>query len=181
VPGQRYLKGGTRKLGKPTQQQLDCIDQLWGPADNGVGRWFDASIDELVDPFRDGLLALIPMAERAQLTWRDLNTHDDWEYLARSLYTVFVGNPTALPATVPVKPKPLAPYDYDLDDYSEYSWIEFTRQGLEEGYALIRLLSTDTPFDTLHLVQIDPLSGTPGRTTKLPLVGSWVYIAAQVY
>jgi hypothetical protein len=44
-----------------------------------------ASVDELIDVFRQGLLALIPVAERAQVTWRYPDAYDDWdEFYIRS-------------------------------------------------------------------------------------------------
>jgi hypothetical protein len=63
---------------------------------------------------------------------------------------------------------PLAPYDYNLLDYAEYSWIEFSVPGSVENYALLRLLTSDEPFDTLHLAQVDLSTGALGDDIRIP-------------
>jgi hypothetical protein len=77
-------------------------------------------------------------------------------------------NSTLLDASAPVEPKPLARYDWNLMDYADHSWIGFEVAGSAENFALVRLLTSNEPFDTLHLVQIDPKTATPGDDIKVP-------------
>jgi hypothetical protein len=72
-----------------------------------------ASVDQLIDTFRQGLLALIPVAERAQIAWREPEAYDEWDALAECLYKVFVSDSAGLP-TAAVPPLPLAPYGFTL-------------------------------------------------------------------
>jgi hypothetical protein len=126
-----------------------------------------ASVDELIDVFRQGLLALIPVAERAQVTWRYPDAYDDWDELAESLYGVFVGHPAGRPPNTP-ESYPLAPYDYYIRSYAEFSWIEFDSPDAGDSAAFVGLRSDAEPFDTLYLVQVDPESGKPGDSIEVP-------------
>jgi hypothetical protein len=126
-----------------------------------------ASIDKLVDVFREGLLALIPVAERAQVPWREPDAYDDWDELAESLYGVFVEHPTRLPESA-LEPWPLASYDYHVDSYAEFSWIEVTGPDVPASHAFVGFRTSSEPFDTLCLVQVDPESGASGQNIDVP-------------
>ena len=44
------------------------------------------TITELLLLFREGLLAVLPIAERAKIPWSDEQAYDDWDVIARGLY-----------------------------------------------------------------------------------------------
>ena len=46
------------------------------------GDRYIATVDELFGTFRGALLAILPMADRAKMNFRDEETHRDWERLA---------------------------------------------------------------------------------------------------
>ena len=118
------------------------------------------SICELVLQFREALSALTPIAERAHLSWRDEDTHDDWERLAERLWDVFVRSPIyADPRTKDAAP--LLRYDFSVSSYAENSWIECTLVDSVATYSLLRLSTRTTAFDTLELLRVDELRQVP--------------------
>ena len=48
------------------------------------------SVSEMMSIFRDGLLAVLPIAERARIPWSDERAYDDWETIAGGLYDAIV-------------------------------------------------------------------------------------------
>ncbi|MBB4905044.1 hypothetical protein [Actinophytocola algeriensis] len=63
---------------------------------------------------------------------------------------------------------PLAPYDIDLDDYAAKSWLSFSR-GSGADLALVRLVTHDSPFDTVEGVEVDPATFARGQRFEVPL------------
>ena len=52
----------------------------------------EMSVTELMNAFRDGLRALIPVFERAKLGWRQEDAYDPWENTAAALFKAIVGS-----------------------------------------------------------------------------------------
>jgi len=50
------------------------------------------TIKELLDIFRSGLAALVPIVERAGIPWRAGEAYDDWDAIASVLYEQIVAN-----------------------------------------------------------------------------------------
>ena len=48
------------------------------------------SIDELVKSFRDAICALIPVAERVHMSWREPAAYDDWDRICEAIYRSIV-------------------------------------------------------------------------------------------
>ena len=48
------------------------------------------TVTQLISVFRQGLIALVPIAEAVAITWRDEDIYDDWEHLQDALFTVLV-------------------------------------------------------------------------------------------
>jgi hypothetical protein len=59
----------------------------------GDGDVLVATIDDLLANCRSALIALLPAAERAMLTWADDNQHRDWERLAECVFDALVRGP----------------------------------------------------------------------------------------
>ncbi|MEM1367735.1 MAG: hypothetical protein AAGG02_06895 [Cyanobacteria bacterium P01_H01_bin.15] len=47
-------------------------------------------IEELLDIFRGGLMALIPTMEHAKIPWQQAENYDDWDAIAETLYEQIV-------------------------------------------------------------------------------------------
>lgn len=119
------------------------------------------TVDELVENFRSAMVAMLPVAERVKLNWRDDNPHPDWERLAESLFDALVRGPINGARSRSSRELPLARYDIDRNDYAEVSWIAVGAASW--NYAFVRLLSRATPFDTFQVVEVDPVTNTAGN------------------
>ncbi len=53
-------------------------------------RTWATSIDDLLRTFRDGLIAMIPIAERACIIWKEPDAYDDWDMISQALYRAIV-------------------------------------------------------------------------------------------
>ncbi len=94
-------------------------------------RW-DTTVQEIVLILRDALSALIPIAERANLPWRDGEAYDDWDAIASILYerivvgsivhAVGTGSGLALPK-----------YDLVYPSYTSHDLISVELAGVPEG------------------------------------------------
>lgn len=109
-------------------------------------------VDHLLETFRSGLRALIPVADAAKIPWREGEAYDDWDSLADRLFEVFIKHPI----TEDEKPENmlgLPPYDMQLDSYSEYSWIEL---GDDTGRILVfnRFLLREPSAAEVEAVQV---------------------------
>jgi hypothetical protein len=129
-----------------------------------------ASITELVETFRSGLLALVPVADRAILNWRSVEPHDDWESLAETMFDVFVRHPIGSDEDAPRNLLPLSRYDNDYQSYDGVSWIS-VGDGPNSDLALVRFVSVEQPFDCAQVVPIDPETRLAGERENLPVAG----------
>jgi hypothetical protein len=149
--------------------------------------FFHLSIDNAISIFREGLVALIPVAEGIGLTWQDANSHDEWERLVDCLYDVVVTTPAKISARSAVLELPMARYDYDFTSFADFSWIELAAVELSPSFVLLRLLSSESPFDTAQFAQVDgqgmvldrivmPLHGLEFRLRRRFDDGSFVFV-----
>ncbi len=129
---------------------------------------YRATVNDLVSNFRDALLALTPIADRAMLNYRDLNPHDDWEALAERVFDTFVRQPIEADRLSQPGDLPVGRYDFDLSDYSRLSWLTTAPDAPYES-AFIRLLAGDGSFDTVQIVDIDPASHQAGEWRSVPV------------
>lgn len=129
------------------------------------GDVYRATIGELVENFRGALLAVLPMADRAKMSPLDANPHRDWERLAETIFDAFVRGPIQADAARDDHELPLARYDIDHADYLGLSWLAIDAEAPFRS-AVVRLLSTVSPFDTVQTVEIDPVTllAGPRRT-----------------
>jgi hypothetical protein len=127
---------------------------------------YRAPVRELFANFRQALLAIAPIADRARIHFADQETHRDWERLAQSMFDAFVRSPIEADRTASGAELPLARYDIDLDDYLSASWLASNASSPHEG-AVIRFLSQDSAFDMVQVVDIDPASLRAGRRRTL--------------
>lgn len=129
---------------------------------------YEATVGELIKNFHAGLLAVIPVAEKARMNYRDEDPHRDWEQLAEALFDAFVRGPAGADQAATGREFPLARYDIDLDDYLAVSWLAIDSESPYSG-AMVRLLSRESPFDTVQVVAVDPTTLRAGerRTVRL--------------
>jgi hypothetical protein len=54
-----------------------------------VRKW-TTSTDELLGLFGDAIRALVPIAERAQMRWKEPDAYDDWDQICEAIYRSIV-------------------------------------------------------------------------------------------
>ena len=99
----------------------------------------------LLSNLRDALSALVPVAERARISWREDDAYDDWDDLASRIYDVLVGRPIAADMSGGLEALHLAPYDIRLSSYIEHSAI-VARASDHSVLVFNRLLAGDGEF-----------------------------------
>jgi hypothetical protein len=125
-------------------------------AESQEGLSFEVS--ELIATFRDSLLSLSPVADRARLSWRDEDAHDDWERLVETAFDVFVKAPIfSDPANRAALP--LDRYDFHLANYGASSWIEVESADRRSGLAFVRFEAGEGDFRTMWLADPNPTEG----------------------
>src|SRR4051812_49169121 len=113
-----------------------------------------ATIDELMHNFRSALVAVIPPAERAKLSWSDsMNQHPSWEKLQGCLFDVFVAQPVSVDRSRTLDQYPTAPYDIDVDDYSSNSWIACEAETIGRELAFVRFTTDGEPFNRVQIAE----------------------------
>jgi hypothetical protein len=127
-----------------------------------------ASVSELVATFRQGLLALVPIAEKLRMNWRDDEQHHDWERLAEAVFDACVRSPISADARRVDDELPLARYDIDDSPYQERSWIAIDADDFTSPLVLVRLSSEHDPFDTLQCVRLSTANWKAVGRTALP-------------
>lgn len=129
-------------------------------------------VSALMDNFREALLALLPIFERANITWEKLQEIDLFDNITESLFQMIV-----LPKIenhmknkhnfLPQMPK----YGFLYKDYSKTSFIEVLPSNLEYKsgiYVFVMFNSKQKPFDTVVCNMIDEKGNVLKRNIEIP-------------
>ena len=114
-------------------------------------------IKELLSIFRDGLITLIPIAERADIIWSGPDVYDPWEEMSEGLFSGIVTSVMYNLHQFSIESVPK--YDFTIPNYRQSSFI--TCPNAPGNNAFLSLKSIVSPFDhaTLLLLE-DDLSST---------------------
>lgn len=115
------------------------------------GMEWPTSTGLLLSAMREALLALIPVAEKVHMSWRDDEAYDDWDAIATALYDSIVGQ-SILHSIDAKEMLPLAPYDLEVKSYKERSYIRVSKENPE--LVFVRFETKDNPFDTVGVAAI---------------------------
>jgi hypothetical protein len=133
---------------------------------------------ELLGIFREGLVALIPVAERARIPWRGPATYDPWEDIARILFESIVAS--VVENSVPTPPRPLPRYGVAYGSYADLSFFTERAARLRGEQLVFSALATvKAPFDTMRLLEVDAAFVPTGRTVDIPLLLALPELAAR--
>ena len=119
------------------------------------GDWA-TSVSELVGLFRDALLALIPVFERAHIPWRDGESYDQWDEVGAVLFDKLVREPLTW-ALDDGPDLSLLDYDLAVPTWSGRSFVA-VRHPMVPGDSTAVLLRFETrlaPLDTVAVGLID--------------------------
>ena len=114
-------------------------------------RWV-TSVDELFQIFRAALVALIPIADRARMPWKEPNNHDAWDSIAAAIYKSIVSR--SLEESFEWNGfDAIEEYDRRTDRYSKSSFL--TTKAEPGACAFICFETKSSPFDTCLLARLD--------------------------
>ena len=109
-------------------------------------------VNELVRIFRAALIALIPIADRAHMPWREPNNYDDWDSMAAAIYESIVSR-SLEESSEWDKFDAIPKYGKRTDRYSNYSFL--TAQHEPGACAFICFETESSPFDTCLFGRLD--------------------------
>ena len=107
-------------------------------------RWL-TSVDELVQIFRAALIALVPIADRAHMSWREPSNYDDWDSISAAIYNSVVLQ-SLENSSERDKYDVVPPYDHRTECFSYNSFL--TAKDDPGACAFICFETNSSPFDT---------------------------------
>lgn len=115
-----------------------------------------ATPGELLNVFRDALLAIVPVVERAMMGWRDEEAYDDWDAIADVLYEQLVVASVrwSLAETDHAAFK-MPPYNTLVESYNDLRFFAVTAPTLRAPGAFHSFSTTGTAFDTVRVRELD--------------------------
>lgn len=139
-----------------------------------TGVWV-TSVNGLAGLFRDALLALVPIAERARMAWREPDAYDDWDHICEAIFTsLVIGSIENAEGLGGIGRLPN--YDEPLSSYSDRSFV--TNANSAGRLAFLRFDTLALPFDTCRFVEL----GEDGRalaSVTRPFAQSDLMLAAR--
>jgi hypothetical protein len=115
------------------------------------GCW-TTSTNELIRLFGDAIRALIPIAERAHMAWREPAAYDDWDGICEAIYRSIVIMSIQYSEGVGSF-LPLPDYDRRIRCYDQNSFVGGKWSG--ENAAFVCFETTVAPFDTCLFAVLD--------------------------
>jgi hypothetical protein len=113
---------------------------------------WSTSVDDLLHAFRDGLIAIIPIAERVHMAWKEPDNYDDWDIISKALYKSIVVA-SILWAAKDRELMPLLEYDTRVTSYKEHSFIVDSEN--PKNSAFICFETESEPFDICLFARLD--------------------------
>ncbi len=129
-------------------------------------------VSALVNLFRDSLLALVPILEKSNIEWKQLQEIDMFDNVVESLFQIIV-----LPKIENYLSKkhnflpPMPKYGYFYKDYSKTSFIEVLPNNVEHTsgiYIFVMFNSIKEPFDTVVCNVVDEKGIVIKRNIEIP-------------
>lgn len=96
---------------------------------------WNTTVTEVLGIFRQALAALVPMAEKARMPWRDGEAYDDWDSIAGCLYTNIVARAISC-AREGGSDIELPSYDMVYPSYKD-AFIQVEGGGVPEGVTAV--------------------------------------------
>ncbi|MHC4145598.1 MAG: hypothetical protein ACYSUD_12570 [Planctomycetota bacterium] len=123
------------------------VDQTWNP-----------TTTELMKLFRESLTRLLPVMEKAHLSWQEEEAYDEWDQIATSLFEGIVVSSLRWGLTPGVLTELEVPaYDVVYPDYAEFSFIECLSDSPESDDHLLfhKFVTNEAPFDMIRCYQVN--------------------------
>ncbi|MBB5235774.1 hypothetical protein [Deinococcus budaensis] len=133
-------------------------------------RWH-TTVTELMNLFRESLIALIPVMERSHIPWREPDSYDDWGSIQEALYRNIVENTIRWGLPDPPQAIDLPPLSRLKSSYANLDWIEVV-PGSSSGDTTLIFVGFSThsrPFDHVDIWRVDQDGVPQGEVESLPL------------
>lgn len=135
-------------------------------------------VSDIIGVFRAGLVALVPIAERARIAWRGPAVYDPWEGIEQALFASIVASVSDNAA--PDRPRPLPRYGLVHGSYADLSFFTERAARLRgERLVFLKLTTAEEPFDTMCFLGVDAAFVPTGRTVEIPLPRALPELAAR--
>lgn len=116
-----------------------------------MSKW-TTSIDELIRLFGDAIRALVPIAERAHMAWKEPDAYDDWDQICEAIYrSIVIGSIESAEGMGTSLPVP--DYDHRIKSYDKNSFIGDANSKNEVAFVCFETKST--PFDMCLFAVLD--------------------------
>lgn len=116
-----------------------------------MGKW-TTSVDELIKLFGDAIRALIPIAERARMHWREPDAYDDWDHICEAIFqSIVIASIDFSHDNRPLLPIP--DYDRRISSYEKHSFVSNSYS--KDTVAFICFETENTPFDICLFAVLD--------------------------
>ena len=109
------------------------------------------SLVELLDNFQEALRAIVPMADKIGMAWKNDEAYDEWEEFEASLFNGFVVKQLIYDQDVR-RIKPFVPYKTSVRSLQSYSYIQHLD---ERAWIFLGLRTREAPFDSCWLQAFD--------------------------
>lgn len=110
------------------------------------------SIDELVRLFGDARRALVPIAERAHMAWKEPDSDDDWDQICKAVYSSIVIGSIEFAEEIGAS-QPVPDYDRRINSYESNSFIGDANS--KDDVAFICFETETSPFDACLFALLD--------------------------
>ncbi len=123
---------------------------------------WSVSITELLRCFQEALLALVPVADKVRIPWREPENYDNWDSIATALYnSIVIGS---VDYAIQFQGSlPISRYDIHVSTYGSESFIGL--ESLRQSAALVCLETVERPFDTCLFARLDDNGLVVGNLT----------------
>lgn len=109
-------------------------------------------ISTIVLNFRDALRAMVPIAERVGIPWRDGESYDEWDGIAQALFSALV---VAVVPWPDGRERKFAEYDMRYENYGGLRRIVVRTPSAMELHTFVAFSTREAPFDSIRVLNTD--------------------------
>ena len=121
---------------------------------------WNTTVDELIAQFRSALCALIPVAERVHMDWREPGAYDDWDHICEAIFRSIVIGSIEHAKEIGA-PLPLVVYDQRVGSYAKNSFI--APLASQQQQAFVCFETETSPFDQSLFALMDDTFNVVGQ------------------
>lgn len=110
-------------------------------------------LTKVMERFQRSLIKLVPLADEAEICWRDGESYDEWDRIAQALFRSFVVDEVSRELSCECV---FADYDMRYSSYSSLTHIMVDSKDLRAPCIFIAYSTQDDPFDSMRVV--DPIA-----------------------